>query len=60
LAGDDRAWRWRVALIRAHAFEGVGDVVRSSAEFRRVLDDVPDNLDAQAGLVRLESAARVP
>ena len=60
LAGDDPAWRWRVALIRAHAFEGVGDVVRSAAEFRRVLDDVPDNADAQAGLVRLESAPRIP
>jgi tetratricopeptide (TPR) repeat protein len=60
LAGDDPAWRWRVALIRAQAFEGTGDVVRSAAEFRRVLDDVPDNPDAQAGLVRLESAPPVP
>lgn len=60
LAGDDPAWRWRVALLRAYAFEGVGDVVRSAAEFRRVLDDDPDNPDAQAGLVRLESAPRVP
>lgn len=60
LAGDDPAWRWRVALIRAHAFEGVGDVVRSATEYRRVLDDVPDNQDAKAGLVRLESAERSP
>jgi hypothetical protein len=49
-----------VALIRAHAFEGVGDVVRSAAEFRRVLDDVPDNPDAQAGLARVEADLRAP
>jgi hypothetical protein len=60
LVGDDPAWRWRVALIRAHAFEGSGDVVRAAVEFRRVLDEDPDNPDALAGAARLESLSSTP
>lgn len=60
LVGDDREWRWQVALIRAHAFEGAGDVVRAMDAFRRVLDDEPNNAEARAGLTRLESAPRRP
>lgn len=60
LVGDDPAWRLKLALTRAHAFEGVGDVVRALAEFRRVLEDDPGNAQAREALARLESAAREP
>lgn len=60
LVGDDPAWRWRVSLIRAHAFEGSGDVERAAVEFRRVLDEDPGNPDALAGAARLESLPSAP
>lgn len=60
LVGDDPAWQWRVSLIRGHAFEGSGDVVRAAAEFRRVLDEEPDNAEALEGVARLEALSRVP
>jgi Tfp pilus assembly protein PilF len=58
LTGDRSEWRWRAALIRARAFEGMGDAARAHTEFRRVLDDDPTNDDAQAGLTRVESDER--
>ncbi len=60
LVGDDPAWRSRLALTRAHAFEGAGDVVRAAVEFRRVLDDDPGNAEAREALARLESAVPEP
>jgi Tfp pilus assembly protein PilF len=55
LAGDRPEWRWRAALVRAQAFEGLGDVARATTEFTRVLDDDPTNDAARSGLARLES-----
>jgi Tfp pilus assembly protein PilF len=55
LTGDRSEWRWRAALIRARAFEGMGDAARAHTEFRRVLDDDPTNDDAKSGLARVES-----
>jgi Tfp pilus assembly protein PilF len=60
LTADRSEWRWRVALIRALAFEGAGETARAQAEFRRVLDDDPTNSEARAGLARLESATPSP
>jgi hypothetical protein len=42
-------------LVRAQAFEGLGDVARATTEFTRVLDDDPTNDAARSGLARLES-----
>jgi hypothetical protein len=55
LAGDRPEWRWRAALVRAQAFEGLGDVARATTEFTRVLDDDPTNDEARSALARLES-----
>lgn len=55
LVGEDSEWGWRVALIRARAFEGTGDVARAAEEFRRVLEVEPDSVDARAGLTRVET-----
>ncbi|MFZ5875961.1 MAG: tetratricopeptide repeat protein [Nitrospirota bacterium] len=55
LAGDRPEWRWRAALVRAQAYEGLGDATRAKTEFTRVLDDDPTNEDARTGLGRLES-----
>jgi Tfp pilus assembly protein PilF len=60
LVGDDPAWRSKLALTRAHAFEGLGDVMRAMSEFRRVLDDDPGNWEAREALARLESAPPEP
>ncbi len=60
LVGNDPAWQWRVSLIRAHAFEGSGDVVRAGEEFRRVLEEEPDNAEALAGVTRLQARSPVP
>ncbi len=55
LVGNDPEWFWRVSLLRAQAYEGIGDRVRARAAYRDVLKSVPDNAEAQAGLTRLDA-----
>jgi Tfp pilus assembly protein PilF len=55
LVGDDRAWLWRVALLRGQAYEGVGDRSRARTAYRDVLSVAPDNAEALAGLTRLDA-----
>ncbi|MFZ5861575.1 MAG: tetratricopeptide repeat protein [Nitrospirota bacterium] len=54
LIGDRLEWRWRATLVRARAFEGLGDATRARAEFQRVLTDDPRNEEARSGLARVE------
>lgn len=58
LTGDRAEWRWRAALVRARAFEGMGDAARARTEFTRVLNEDPTNDEAKSGLARVESDER--
>jgi Tfp pilus assembly protein PilF len=57
LVGERGEWGWRVALIRALAYEGTGDRGRAVAEYRKVLAHIPEHPEALAGLARLAPAA---